>query len=472
MGSEFKRLRRFNGLWTTIRALTFAVSAFMLLEGIFLLLGKMQILQLGLLGAVISLAAAAAVGALAFLMIRKSDLRLAEKIDSEQKMRERVQTMVAYRDDEGAVAQLQRADTEQRLKAVRKVGIKFYGIVLHSVMLAVAFCVFAVGMVLPAKAVAGPTTPSTQPTEADYVASEWQKAALEELIEHVDDSEMVEDVKTTMVTGLTQLRQMLDVPTKVSVVRSTVIKNMNDAYTLVDEANSNDDIHKVLSMMSHKVKAYLCYCLGNLLLEDYDEKMDMAETILKSDSAAAASIAAEITAVLKYSDYDNTDALYAAVEAFGFKMAEAGVASEANDLVGTRNLIGEAIYDLRSNASLALTQQWLNKEEAMYIVKTLSEIFAISDKEMPGDPDQEYPLDTSEPPPEVEGSQGTGEMQYPSDDKVYDYKNHAHVIYHQIMDEYYKAMTNDAMDGKFSDEVEAFLRKYFGNLQTDNDEED
>ena len=62
MGSEFKRLRRFNGLWTTIRALTFAVSAFMLLEGIFLLLGKMQILQLGLLGAVISLAAAAAVG--------------------------------------------------------------------------------------------------------------------------------------------------------------------------------------------------------------------------------------------------------------------------------------------------------------------------------------------------------------------------------------------------------------------------
>ena len=67
MGSEFKRLRRFNGLWTTIRALTFAATAFMLLEGIFLLLGKMQILQLGLLGAVISLAAAAVVGALAFL---------------------------------------------------------------------------------------------------------------------------------------------------------------------------------------------------------------------------------------------------------------------------------------------------------------------------------------------------------------------------------------------------------------------
>ena len=72
----------------------------------------------------------------------------------------------------------------------------------------------------------------------------------------------------------------------------------------------------------------------------------------------------------------------------------------------------------------------------------------------------------------MEGAQGSGQMQYPSDDKVFDYENNLHVIYHEILDAYYKAMTNDAMDGKFSEEIEKFLREYFASLQTNKDDEE
>ena len=472
MGSEFKRLKRYHAAWTMIRVLALGVSAFLLIAGMFLLLDKLRVLQLGAIGYVIGLAAGLVTAGGTFLLLRRSDLALAEKIDQEQKLRERVQTMVAFEKDEGAVAQLQRADTEVRLKQVRKVGVRFQGVAVHMLALAVGFVVFMVGLMLPAEAVQeGPTT-QPQATEPYYEVTIWQKAALDELIVHVQESEMEDVVKTPLVENLTQLRQMLETPQRVSVLQARVVESMTQAYALTDAANSNDDMHKVLSMMSHKASNYWSYCFGNLALADFDEKMDMAENLLKQDNyAAIGSVANEVLAVLQFSEYDANDPLYAAVELFGLELTVAAVALENSNLIGARQMTGEALYNLRSNASLALQQQWLNKEEALYVVNTLADIFSISGNSIPRDPDREFELDTSEPPPEVGGSQGSGEMQYPSDDKVFDYQNNIHVIYHQILEEYYKSMTNDAMDGKFSEEIEAFLRQYFGNLQTKQDED-
>lgn len=455
--------------------MAFGVSAFLLLAGVFLLLDKLRLLQLGAIGFVIGAVGGVAVGIVMLLVLRKTDLHLAEKIDREQKMRERVQTMVAYQDDDGAVVQLQRQDTEERLKQVRSVGMHPHNIVMHAAVFVVAFAVFMVGLILPAKAVAGPTVPPTQPTEPLYEASPWQKAALDELIEHVQDSAMVDAVKAPVAEELTQLRQLLDTPVRVSVVRANVIEAMSNAYRITDENNSHDDMHQVLSLMSHKMRAYLCYCLGNLALEDYDEKMDMAQALLQNDLnsgvATFSGVGAEVLAALKMFEFDTEDALYLAVQTFGNEMTAAGAAQDQNNVVDSKRLMGEAIYNLRVNAEAALNQQWLNKEEALYVVKTLAEIFAISPNETPRDPDREYPLDTSETPPDVGGGGGDGIMEYPSDDKVYDYKNNQHVAYFEILQEYYDAMANDAMDGKFDPELEEFIRKYFGNLQRVDNED-
>ena len=475
MGSQFKRLKRYNATWNLIRAVVLAVATALLLAGILLVLHKLRIVQVGVVFYILAVAAGGAAGVAAWLLMRRSDLHLAEVIDQEHAMRERVQTMIAYRNEDSAMLQMQREDTERRLTEVKRAGVRAWNVGVHAGALALAFVVFMTGLIMPAKAVQ--TDPGTKPqaTEPIYEASPWQKAALEDLIEHVEASQMTDAVKTPVAASLTELRQLLDTPAKVSVVHAKIISAMQQAYTLTDEANSNDDMHKVLSLMSHKVKAYLSYCLGNLALEDYDEKMDMAQSILMNEiqlgEANLTAMGQEIQAVLQFSDYDSTDSLYAAVEAFGNEITAAGAAQDKSNIVDAKQLTGEAIYNLRTNAALALNQQWLTKEEALYVVKTLAEIFSISGDEIPGDPDREYELDTSEPPPDTGGSQGTGEMQYPSDDKVFDYENNTHVPYPEILKEYLQNMTNDAMDGKFSDEIEAFLRKYFGNLQTNNDED-
>ena len=468
MGSEFKRLKRYHQIWTMIRAMAFGVAACLLLGGVLLLLGKMQILQLGVGGIALSIAVGLAVSAVSYLALRKSDLTLAEKIDQQRHLRERVQTMVAYRDDESPVAQLQRADTEQRLQQVRTVKMQLRGMMMHVVTLTAALAVFMVALMLPAKALQpAPEETQPQPTEPFYEATAWQKAALEELISHVSQSEMAESVKDAVVENLTQLRMTLETQVRVSVLQAQVVESMVQAYELTDAANSQDDMHEVLGMVSHKVGPYLSYCFGNLVIEDYDSKMDMAENLVKqNDHQDIAEIARQVLAVLQYSEFDANDDLYAAVEAFGNELTVAGEALEAKNLAGARRMTGEALYNLRNNAALALRQQLLTKEEAQYVVKTLSEIFSISSSQIPADPDRAFALEIPEEAPEVGGSQGTGEMQYPSDDKVFDYKNNLHVIYHQILDEYYKSMTNDAMDGKYSDEIEELLRKYFGNLQT------
>lgn len=473
MGNEFQRLKRQNSTWVLIRALGFGLAGFMLSAGILLLGQKMRLLQAGAAGYILCLLIAVAVAVAAYCLLRKSDLQLAEKIDKERMLRERVQTMVAYQNDDGAVAQLQRQDTENRLKQVRSMLTNAGSLAAQMAVLVISFVVFMVGIMLPAEAVqAGPTT-QTQPTEPFYEATDWQKAALEELIEHVNASQMEGAVKTPVTESLTQLRQLLDTPVRVSQVQAKVVENMVQAYALADEANSHDDMHKVLSMMGQKVGAYLSYCMGNLALEDYDEKMAMAEVLLKQDNYAnIGKIAAEVMVVLTHSEYDSKDPLYAAVEKFGQELTAAAQALENKNLVDARQMTGEAIYNLRSDAALALEQQWLNKEEAVYVVNTLAEIFSISGSLIPKDPDRTYELDNSEPPPELEGAQGSGQMQYPSDDKVYDYENNLHVIYHEILDAYYKAMTNDAMDGKFSEEIEKFLREYFASLQTNKDDEE
>ena len=57
MGSEFKRLRRYNATWTLIRAVILGASVFLLTSGIFLLLDKLEIVRLGVVGFLVGLVA-------------------------------------------------------------------------------------------------------------------------------------------------------------------------------------------------------------------------------------------------------------------------------------------------------------------------------------------------------------------------------------------------------------------------------
>ncbi|MBR7181860.1 MAG: hypothetical protein IKD28_03650, partial [Clostridia bacterium] len=65
------------------------------------------------------------IGILIFFLLRASDAGVARRLDSEFGLAERVQTAVAYRDEQSTLHQMQREDAEASLEAVAKKQLKF-----------------------------------------------------------------------------------------------------------------------------------------------------------------------------------------------------------------------------------------------------------------------------------------------------------------------------------------------------------
>lgn len=467
MGSEFRRLKRYNVTWITIRALTFAASVFMVIAGAMLLMKKLHIAEVPMLGYILAAVAGLAVGVVAFLMLRKSDMRLAEKLDKDRNLRERVQTMVAYQGENSAMLHLQREDTENRLKQVRVVGIRFYGVVLHALMVAVALTVLLVGMVMPTQAVVEPT----QPTEPPFVPSQWQISAVEDLIEHVENSQMDPAAKEPVLQQLRLVRQTMEQRVSVPAMRTQVILAAALVYEVSDAANSNDDVNAALKMMGHDIRKELAFSTCSLEQQkvDYNAAMENLETTLKkaANLTQLNQMSQDILAGLERINWTEEDMLYAAVAQFARDLQWASEAFTVDKNVKeTYNRIGEAVHSLKTNASLAKEQQLTTRTECLYTVDTLCDIFGISNAERPQDVDMPVSKDESQDDVQRpnEGGGGTGNMQYGSDDKVYDHKENIYVQYGDLINEYYADLIADIVDGKISPELAEILQKYFGIL--------
>lgn len=466
MGKEFGRLKRYNATWTMLRALVLGIAVMLLLAGLALMLDKLHVLEGSIVYYVIAVAAGLAVGAVYWLLQRRNDLRLAEKIDEEHHLRERVQTMVEYRDQDTAMLQVQREDTEARLKAVRGFGQRKLTLAAHFAVLAVAFAVFMVGVVLPVQAVPQPT----KPTEPPFEASEWQKAALEELIAHVEASDMIATAKEPVIAELWELRDALDTKLTTKNVQALVIEAIRFTYATTDTVNSNDDIHDIIERkVSHDQADELAYALGAVGNKGREGDIAAIGTELAKEDMLPSlkGLAIMLDDALSTSVFDETDPLYAAVAKFAAQLHLVGDAESAEDLETAQNLLGTAINDLKNEANIALTQQDLTKDECVYVVDELCEIFAIPASDRPGDPDEDYSQTSDNEYNESSGGAGKPDLYYPSKDEVYDHETDTYKIYGDLLrDRYYPLMHSKLQDGALPEELLEFIKSYFNELQT------
>lgn len=469
MGKEFKRLKRYHAAWTAFRAVAVGLSTALLLTGVLLLVTKLHILEgmpvYYLLCAVVGIG----LGVLYWLLQSKSDLRLAETIDAEHRLSERVQTMVEYQNGESAMLQVQREDTEQRLRTVRAFGQKKLTLAAHFVLILVAVAVFAVGAILPAQAIAEPT----QPTEPPYEVTEWQKSAVAELIKHVEKSDMAQSVKDPTVTQLRELLTALDTQMTVSNLKARVIAVMEVVYALTDEANSNDDIYdSIHQQVEHSQAGMLAYALCALQNVERDNQIETVRVALEKDEglATAAALAEGLDQALANSAFDENDPLYAAVASLASKLREVAAAVEAGDAATARMLLGTAFGELKVGANAAMEQQDLTKEECVYVVDTLCTIFGITGADRPGDPDSEMLLQREdEDYTPSQGGYGTGDLQVAGDDEIYDYREHKYTAYGDLLKEYYYKQALQEMD-TMSEEIRQIVEKYFNELYTGEEE--
>lgn len=475
MGTEFLRLRRKNALWRVLRSLLSGIAVALLLSGGLLALFKLTSTNGRMLLCILIGAGAGLITAVAcWLLLRRSDMLAAEQIDAEHSLRERVQTMIAYREDTSAMLQLQREDTEQRLKAVRSYGVGKLSVAAHVGMVVLAAAVLVGGVMLPARAEVKPPVY----VEPNYDATEWQLASLDALIIHVQQSNMAQPAKDQTVEQLQALRTTLESSVTVSAFKEQVIQAITNIYSYTDMVNSNDDMHDVIAMLEHDLAddiAYVAGSLGNAQLggdvEDIGVQLGRDET-LPTIGQLAAGMDTQLAMIpnnyLLDNNYDETDALYQALLNFAAGLQDVAAlveAEEASDVIAGR--LGEVIHTFKSEANLALEQQTVSKEECVYVVETLCSIFGISASECPADPDPTYSKKAQEDDYTPSGGgAGTGEMQYAGDEQVYDYKRNEHVSYTEVVGEYYASMLQASLEGELSEDVSEFILKYFSQLYT------
>ncbi len=475
MSTEFLRLRRKNTLWRTLRALLTGIAVALLLAGGLMALFKLTSTDGRMM---LCLAVGGGAGLLAavirWILLRRSDIRAAEQIDAEHGLRERVQTMIAFQKEESTMLQLQREDTEERLRSVKRYGVRTGSVIVHVGVVVLAAAVLVGGMILPAKAEVEPPVY----VEPDYNASEWQKASLEALILHVQESNMAQPAKDQTIGELEALRDALDTSISVSAFKAQVITAISNVYTYTDRINSNDDLHDVVISVEHDLAELLAYVVGSLanaqLNADVEDigyhlgKEDMRPTI----GDLATQLNTQLDRIPAYyvpeNSYDETDVLYCATRTLATGLQDVAEMLEAGqDTTAVQNRLGEVIHTFKSQINLGLEQQTVTKEECVYVVNSLCGIFGLSASECPRDPDPTYSKKTDNDDYDPSGGgAGTGEMQFAGDEQVFDYKQNIHVSYTDLIREYYVAMLQASQEGKISEEMTEYILKYFSNLYT------
>lgn len=475
MSTEFLRLKRKHTVWRVLRSLMVGSSLGMVLTGIMLLIFKLTSTN-GRAPLCIGLGAAVAfvMVVVTWLLMRRSDLRAAEMIDSQHKLRERVQTMIAFRNEEGAMVQMQRQDTEEKLLAVKSYDIKAGKVVLHVFALLLAFAVCITGVIVPARAEVEPPVY----IEPNYDATPWQVASLEALITHVEASNMAEPAKAQTVAELQTLLEALKSTITVSAFKAQVIQTIANVYAYADAVNSNDDIHDVVASVDHDIIDLLAYVVGGLNNAQFGADVEEVGYQLGQSynlptlGALSDSLAVQLALIpvtyIPDNAYTEEDSLYQAmlILADGLKEVSALVEAEATE-EEISNRLGEVIYAFKSEAHIGLERQTATKNECIYVVESLCSIFGITPVECPPDPDPVYSKKVDDDEfTDVEGAPGSGEMQYAGDEQVFDYKKNEHVSYTELVAEYYAMMLNAQKEGKISQEMAEFILKYFSQLYT------
>lgn len=197
----------------------------------------------------IALAGATVGGGVAFLCFRTDDGKIAKRLDSELKLAERVQTAYVYRDSDGAMSDLQRADAETSLSNfANKLS---FGNLAVTIVLAVALALgVCAAPIITVYADASKSAPAgtTKPDDPPREVTDWEWEALDELIAYVRSSKKADETaKSGMLTALTGLRNVLLGGVSQSGLTAFVrnaVTEIRNAVTAVNESGEISDEQK------------------------------------------------------------------------------------------------------------------------------------------------------------------------------------------------------------------------------------
>ncbi len=429
--------------------------------------------------------------------------RLSKKLDDKHYMQERVQTMVEFSEENGAVVDLQRADAERRIAAIplRKKG--FWAAFRMVILPILAMAVTATALALPSKEPPEPEKPIL-PGEEIYESQLHQIRLLEALIANVDKSDLTEDIKPAYLTALqgiltlmqggeattaeimAAVRGAMDI-----IVAVTTQDNSYNAFVAEIRELASKQLQRMGMALNDSGKAYVG--VNGINIYDYasfgDKYSLLSAQISDKLTIFIGNMGAEISALVSKEEYvawvngyaaalqevldsasvtalSETDGVKGAIVTLQKELVSTVTAFDGGYVLdGVKALAVDDFKDLKSMTE-EMTAQAYAYTMQQHVLHVLDRIFdcgmpEVNDGEGEGSPDD------STGGEEGDGDAvGGGQMQYPNKGEILNPATGEYVPYYELLTQY-KAVVDELLDDpNLSEELKALINAYFDGLQT------
>lgn len=236
-----KSLNKFKNRLLGLRILKASlagVSLGAMVSGVLLILHKLEIISVfPMLLLPIGASVALIVFLIVFFALWTSKRKLADRLDRNFGLNERVQTTLAFRNEIGEMYELQREDTEKALANIKKSRLKARHLWVYFLLLILGVGVLTSGVLLKEK------EPYIPPVEViPFEISEMQIAGIEELIKYVDSSQMEEPYKSDMLSALSTLLTELKAATTEPEMQASLAKALTEITEITYDSSSMTEI--------------------------------------------------------------------------------------------------------------------------------------------------------------------------------------------------------------------------------------
>lgn len=495
MTESFVKLKRKFLLVAIIESVIFGVSCGLLTVGIVLLALKLSAIEINVLYYVlIGVGAALISGGIAFLILRPTNKKVAERLDNEYSLNEKVQTALEYNKHSGTVVELQREDADEKLKTLPKHKPKLSRICRCCAIALVAVAVAITAFMVPAKTVAS-VNPNLDNTP--FAATEIQLGKIRELITNVSSSELKPELKTPIVAELQEFLADIEAADTEGKKQQAIYDTIGGVDEVIAGATS---YLKISGAMTNIRQAfYLGQAIsssGNLYrsftwpetLKEYEQvktfysqRADLVNRLTSTpmaslresflnDPASINRVSSEIVGALALTGYTDADELYALVMNFATELIRISSSSSV-----PQESVTSIFSEFESKLSEVMGIQAYNCVMDTYICNKIRDIFSMpcelpeqpadtsENPENPDDPDNPVNPDDPDKPG---GGGGSGETQYAGQDEIYDPDEGLYVKYGTLLDRYMQMVEELIRSGKaeLTEEQKEIVRNYFSAL--------
>lgn len=497
-GSDFAGFKKRLRFIRIIKAAICGVAVGSAVAGVWLILSKLAVIGAEPITSLyIGLIIAVLVGGAVFLVSRKSDKAFAEELDEQFNLKARVQTMVAYREEEGGLIAIQRQDADNALSRIPVESYKFKKLWIYITALVLSVAILFTGVFVK-------NMRDYVPEEEiePFVLTDAQRKGIGEIIRDLEPME--EEFREPIVEELESLLAKLETIDTMPDAHIALTESMAVICSITYESSTATEMLNALWDSNDIYLRYFAKALDTSSLSepdwgDFAENIVEYKAILMGDNNegedalhgatalkwAIDSMSRKLDMTLQSSGLDSSDEIYAAIEEL-FNANPGGLnvilaeldgydddeAREALDLCF--NLNGKLIYDAialnRVNAATG--------ERAMTRIAGLFSIL-LPEFERPEfvkngesvDGGQGSAGDKEDEGGKNDGGIGKGDT-YGSDDLVLDPFTGKYVKYSELINTYYAKMNEKLNSGAYTEEQQEAIRKYFNLLYSGLEKEE